>query len=225
MPVPAQFFRSVQELRAWFEAHHADTPELWVGFYKAHTGRGGVVYLEAVDEALCFGWIDTTVRRIDDDRYANRFTPRRPDSAWSVVNRQRFAELEKAGRVHESGRRAFDRRPPLSRRRQFSSAATYRLAPSYAARLRGVPGADRYIRSRPSSYRKRATFWVMSAARPETRDRRFGELLAASRSSTVPKALLLPGEVAPRPVRPSGRRRTPVRASGGRHRQRRAGRR
>ena len=108
-PVPARFFATREELRAWFEAHHADASELWVGFYKAHTGRAGVVYLQAVDEALCFGWIDTTVRRIDDDRYANRFTPRRPDSNWSAVNRRRFAELDLDGRVRPAGRLAFDR--------------------------------------------------------------------------------------------------------------------
>jgi len=200
-PVPARFFATPSELRAWFEAHHADAPELWVGFYKAHTGRGGVVYLEAVDEALCFGWIDTTVRRIDDERYANRFTPRRADSAWSVVNRRRFAELDAQGRIHPAGRRAFDRRPPPERRRQFSSGATYRFAPSFAARLRGSPEADRYFRSRPPSYRRRATFWVTSAARPETRERRFETLRRASEQGTIPPALLLPGEVAPRPTR------------------------
>ena len=110
MHVPARFFGSTSELRAWFEAHHADRSELWVGFYKAHTGRGGVVYPEAVDEALCFGWIDTTVRRLDDDRYSNRFVPRRPESQWSDVNRRRFAELDRRGRVHEAGRRAFRER-------------------------------------------------------------------------------------------------------------------
>ena len=203
MPVPARFFRSVSELRAWFEEHHADTPELWVGFYKAHTGREGVVYPEAVDEALGFGWIDTTVRRIDEDRYANRFVPRRPGSQWSAVNRQRYAELDRQGRIHAAGRRAFERRPAAGRP-QFSSGGTYRFRPEFARRLRDDPAANRYFRSRPRGYRKRATFWVMSAVRPETRERRFATLLAASARATIPAPLLLPGEVAPRPL---GRRR------------------
>jgi uncharacterized protein YdeI (YjbR/CyaY-like superfamily) len=211
-PVPARFFRSGSELRAWFESHHADTPELWVGFYKVHTGRRGVVYPEAVDEALCFGWIDTTVRRIDEDRYANRFVPRRPGSQWSAVNRRRFAELDRQGRIHEAGRQAFQRSPTASRP-QFSSGGTYRFSPEYAGRLRDGATADRYFRSRPRGYRKRATFWVMSAARLETRERRFVTLLVASARATIPAALLLPGEVAPRPLDP--RRR---------HRQRPAGR-
>jgi len=217
MIVPARFFRSRRELRDWFEAHHADTAELWVGFHKAHTGRVGVVYPEAVEEALCFGWIDTTVRRIDDDRYANRFTPRRRDSQWSTVNRRLFAELEKTGRVHESGRRAFDRRPKKETM-QFGSERTFRLAPTFAARLRKRPDAERFFRSRPRGYRRRATFWVMSAVRPETRERRFETLLSASAAGTVPTALLLPGEVAPRPSRRSAPPVRVVRAGAARHR-------
>ena len=208
MHVPARFFGSTSELRAWFEAHHADRSELWVGFYKAHTGRGGVVYPEAVDEALCFGWIDTTVRRLDDERYANRFVPRRPESRWSDVNRRRFAELEQAGRVHEAGRRAFERRPK-SGRPQFTSGRTYRLSPEFASRLRARTAADRFFRSSLRGYRRRATFWVMSAARPDTRERRFTTLIDACERRTVPPALLLPGEVAPRPAHrqsASGRR-------------------
>ena len=212
MDLPARFFRNPAELRRWFEAHHADTPELWVGFFKAHTGKTGVGYDQAVEEALCFGWIDTTVRRIDEDRYANRFTPRRAGSSWSGVNRRRFAELEKAGRVHAAGRRAFDRRPKKEVR-QYSSGRRYRLAPAFASRLRDQPVADRFFRSRSRGYRRRATFWVMSATRPETRERRFGTLLTASNAQTIPPALLLPGEVAPRPSPRSTTGGTPVRAT------------
>ena len=206
--VPARFFDSPKELRAWFEAHHGDAAELWVGFYKARTGRRGVVYSEAVDEALCFGWIDTTVRRIDDDRYANRFVPRRPGSNWSEVNRRRFAELDRSGRVHEAGRRAFGQRP-ARQPRPFTSGGTYRFAPEFARRLRDHAAAERYFRSRNRGYRKRATFWVMSAVRPETRERRFATLLDACARETAPPALLLPGEVASSPAhrqRPSGSR-------------------
>jgi len=222
MPIPARFFRSRHELRAWFEAHHADAPELWVGFHKAHTGKAGVVYLEAVEEALCFGWIDTTVRRIDRDRYANRFTPRRLGSQWSAVNRRRFVELERAGRVHKSGRAAFERRPTRETV-QYTSEQIFRFAPTFVARLRKQPAAERFFRSRPRGYRRRATFWVMSAARPETRERRFETLLAASAARTVPAPLLLPGEVAPRPSNPPAPRVRAVRAEARRLRQARPG--
>ena len=127
-PIPARFFGSAQQLRNWFEAHHANSDEVWIGFYKAHTGKKGVSYPEAVREALCFGWIDTTVRRIDDDRYANRFTPRRPGSHWTDGNRRLFHELEAAGQVHASGRAAFDRRNgavrlAARRRRQWPASS------------------------------------------------------------------------------------------------------
>jgi uncharacterized protein YdeI (YjbR/CyaY-like superfamily) len=201
--VPARFFRTTADLRAWFRTHHADATELWIGFYKAHTGKDGVVYAEAVEEALCFGWIDTTVRRLDDERYANRFTPRRPDSYWSEVNRRKFAQLAKAGRVHGSGHRAFARRPTRSKP-QYSSERTFRLSPAFAARFRERPLAERFFRSRPRGYRRRATYWVMSAARPETREWRFETLLRASSARTIPPALLLPGETAPRPTRGDG---------------------
>ncbi|HYA55149.1 MAG TPA: YdeI/OmpD-associated family protein [Thermoplasmata archaeon] len=223
-PVPAQFFPSKSDLRAWFEAHHTDTAKLWVGFYKAHTGRSGVVYSEAVDEALCFGWIDTTVRRIDDDRYANRFTPRRPNSGWSTVNLRRFAELERAGRVRDAGRRAFERRPRARIRPEYSSGRTFRLAPAFAARLKKSSAAERFFRSRNRGYRNRAAFWVMSAARPETRERRFAALLDACSTDTIPPALLLPGELAPRPAARPARRAGGVRAPRPPHRQKPSGR-
>jgi len=207
MSVPARFFGTTDELRAWFESHHADASELWIGFYKAHTGKGGVVYRQAVDEALCFGWIDTTIRRIDEDRYTNRFTPRRPGSYWSVVNRRRFAALRKAGRVHPAGRHAFERRPTKEPQR-YSSERSFRLSSEFASRLRRNHDAERFFRSRRRGFRRMATFWVMSAARPETRERRFATLLGACAVATIPAALVLPGESAPPPRRPAGALRT-----------------
>jgi len=201
MTGPPRFFESTEELRSWFLAHHADTTEVWIGFHKAHTGRSGVGYLAAVEEALCFGWIDTTVRRIDDDRYMHRFTPRRPGSYWSVVNRHRFAELAKRGRVHEAGRRAFAGRAKTEPTR-YTSERSVRFAPEFALRLREVPAADRFFRSRPRSFRRIATWWVMSAVRPETRERRFATLLAALRQGEIPSALRV-GDAPPASRRPS----------------------
>ena len=117
MDLPARFFATRAELRDWFESHHTEAPELWVGFYKVHTGKKGVVYTEAVEEALCYGWVDTTVRRIDDERYANRFARRRTGSHWTEENRRKFVELERAGRIRDSGRRAFESRFGASVRR------------------------------------------------------------------------------------------------------------
>ena len=99
----ARFFSSPEELRRWFEKHHATEKELWIGYYKRGTGRKGVSYLEAVEEALCFGWVDGQVRSLDDRSYANRYTPRRPESRWSQVNVRKVGELRRAGRMRPAG--------------------------------------------------------------------------------------------------------------------------
>jgi uncharacterized protein YdeI (YjbR/CyaY-like superfamily) len=93
-----KFFESAPDLRAWLERHHASTTELWIGFYKKTSGRGGVTYLEAVDQALCFGWIDGVRKTVDAVSYTNRFSPRKPKSHWSAVNTRRIGELRKLGR-------------------------------------------------------------------------------------------------------------------------------
>jgi uncharacterized protein YdeI (YjbR/CyaY-like superfamily) len=92
-----------QEWRAWLEAHHDSETEIWLVFYKQHTGRPGIAFQDALDEALCFGWIDVLVRRLDDERYARKFTPRKPKSAWSEANRRRFAELVQDGSMTPAG--------------------------------------------------------------------------------------------------------------------------
>ena len=99
VPVKPVFMRSRTIWRRWLERHHARKKELWLAYYKAHTGMPSVTYVEAVEEALCFGWIDGQVQRIDDESWCQRFTPRRPGSAWSKVNLRRFARLVADGRV------------------------------------------------------------------------------------------------------------------------------
>lgn len=91
---------------AWMDAHHDSLDEAWVGFFKKHTGKGGLAYPEAVDVCLCYGWIDGIKRRLDDERYVHRITPRRRRSNWSPTNLRRYAELEAAGRIREAGRQA-----------------------------------------------------------------------------------------------------------------------
>src|SRR5213075_2717902 len=83
--------------RAWLEKHHDSESEVWLVFYKLHTGRKSPPYEDAVEEALCFGWVDSLVRRLDDDRFARKFTPRKPDSKWSSINRRRYADLQARG--------------------------------------------------------------------------------------------------------------------------------
>ena len=104
------FFATAEEFRAWLSEHHADRDEVWVGFYKVGSGRPTMTYAQAVDELLCFGWIDSVRRRIDEVSYMNRFTPRKPRSNWSAINIARVTELTREGRMHPAGLAAFEKR-------------------------------------------------------------------------------------------------------------------
>src|SRR4051812_4559537 len=113
MPAAAPtFFRTANDFRRWLEKNHENKAELWIGYYKKAAGKAGMVYKEALDQALCFGWIDGVVRSIDEQSYMQRFTPRTKTSHWSNVNVRRFGELEAAGLVRPAGRAAFNRRTP-----------------------------------------------------------------------------------------------------------------
>jgi uncharacterized protein YdeI (YjbR/CyaY-like superfamily) len=105
-----RFFANPAEWRAWLEEHHATAREVIVGFHKKGSGRPSITWPESVDQALCFGWIDSVRRRIDDDSYSNRFTPRRPRSTWSAVNVRRVGELRELGLMTPAGLAAFGAR-------------------------------------------------------------------------------------------------------------------
>ncbi len=98
-----QFFKSPAELRRWLKEHHLSALELWIGFYKKDSGKGGLTYAEALDEALCFGWIDGIRQRVDEISYTNRFTPRRPKSIWSKINTGHAERLIKSGKMRAAG--------------------------------------------------------------------------------------------------------------------------
>jgi len=104
-----RFFATPAELRAWFAEHHASERELWVGFHRRASGRPSISWAEAVDEALCVGWIDSLGRKVDDTSYKVRFTPRRPRSNWSLRNVERVARLTEEGRMQPAGQEAFER--------------------------------------------------------------------------------------------------------------------
>ncbi|MEV4637500.1 YdeI/OmpD-associated family protein [Actinoplanes sp. NPDC049548] len=182
------FFASEAELRAWFEQHHADATELFVGYYKKHTGRPTVKHTEAIAQALCFGWIDSIGRRIDEDRYQVRFTPRRKGSVWSSVNVAKVAELTEAGLMHPAGLQAFEtRKPGKVAAYSYEQPADAVLDEQQKARFRGEEEAWRWFSAQSASYRRAAVHWVVSAKRAETRERRFAQLLADSAAGrTVP---------------------------------------
>jgi uncharacterized protein YdeI (YjbR/CyaY-like superfamily) len=179
--VDAIFFSTPAEFRSWLEEHHESAAEVWVGYYKKATGRPTMTWSQAVDEALCFGWIDGKVQRIDDERHRQRFTPRRPSSNWSAVNIAKVAELRAEGRMTPAGEAAFaarrdDRSAVYSYERRHEAA----FAADQQAALRANEAAWAWFGEQSPSYRQLATFWVVSAKRPETRARRLATLIDCS---------------------------------------------
>ena len=181
MTEDAIFFESPEELRAWLEKHHASAPELWVGYYKKASGRRSLTWQQVVDEVLCFGWIDGKTQRIDEHRYRQRLTPRRPNSNWSDVNVAKVSELRAQGRMTPAGEAAF-----AARREPPPAALTYERRHEAAfdadqeAAFRGNAPAWEWFNAQPPSYRTMATFWVLSAKRHETRERRLATLIESS---------------------------------------------
>jgi uncharacterized protein YdeI (YjbR/CyaY-like superfamily) len=176
----AIYFTSPDELRDWYLANHDKATELIIGFYKRHTGKPSVNYREALDEALCFGWIDGIRRRVDDECYTNRYTPRTRRSIWSEVNIKRVGELTELGRLHPAGLKAFNERDPTRTKQYSNERENLALDPAYEAELKANPAAWDFFQSQPPSYRKPATWWVMSAKKEETRLRRLATLIEDS---------------------------------------------
>ena len=176
----ATFFRSPAEFRDWLEEHHDTAPELWVGFFKKGAGETGITYQEALDQALCFGWIDGVRKTIDATRYANRFTRRQPKSPWSVVNIERVGELMRLGLMRPPGLAAFEGRDEAKARQYSFERSAAKLDDAYKETMRANPEAWQFFQAQPPSYRRVATWWVMSAKREETRLKRLATLIADS---------------------------------------------
>lgn len=175
--------------RRWLEAHNADTSELWVGYYRKGVPKASITYPEAVEQALCFGWIDGIGYRINDEVYANRFTPRRRGSNWSAVNVAKVAALEKAGLMHPAGRRAFEARDPRRDAEHSYETRPRDLPPEWAARVRANAAAWRYWQAQTPSYRRAASWWVLSAKQGATRERRLTSLIEDSSAERPIKPL------------------------------------
>ena len=174
------FFESAQAFYDWLEEHHETETEVYVGIYKTHTGRRAMTWSESVDQALCFGWIDGKVNAIDEDRYVQRFTPRKPGSNWSKINVEKVARLKEAGLMRPAGIAAFEKRSEDRTGVSSYEDAAQGLPPEYEKRLRANRAAAEYFDSRPPSYRRTATYLVMSAKREETRLRRLAQLIEDS---------------------------------------------
>jgi uncharacterized protein YdeI (YjbR/CyaY-like superfamily) len=175
------FFESAEAFYGWLEEHHETESEVSVGYWKKGTGKPSLTWSEAVDQALCFGWIDSRANTIDEQRYRQRFTPRKPGSNWSKVNIAKVARLTEAGKMRPAGLAAFEARSEArSGVYSFEQNEPAKLPRAYEKRLRADAAAWEYWKARPSSYRRTATHWVVSAKREETRERRLAQLVECS---------------------------------------------
>jgi len=188
-----RFFKTIDSLRTWFATHGASKTELWIGYYKKSSGKGGVDYKQALDEALCVGWIDGVVKSIDDERYMQRWTPRKPTSIWSNVNVRKVEALMAAGRMTPAGLAAFARRVPERTGVYTFEKPPHEFPPAFLKRFKAEKGAWTFWGAQPPGYRRTVTGYVMSAKREETRERRFAHVLThCVREARIPEYLSTP---------------------------------
>jgi uncharacterized protein YdeI (YjbR/CyaY-like superfamily) len=164
---------SRRQWRAWLTKHHTSSPGVWLVFHKAHTGIKSIAYEDTVREALCFGWIDSLMKRLDDDRYVLKVTPRQPTSKWSASNRKRWRELEAAGLLARAGLAAAPTNNTYAPRPVIPELPAY-----IATAFKTDPGAWRFFKELASTYRRDFVVWIHTAKRPETRARRIRESIA-----------------------------------------------
>lgn len=166
-----------QEWRTWLREHHSSSPGVWLVFRKRHTMAQSILYEDSVRQALCFGWIDSLIKRLDDDRYARKFTPRQPASKWSESNRKRWLELQAAGLLAPAGVAA----APTANR--YGPLPAIPDLPDYIAQsLQANPQAWNFFQELAPTHRRHFVTWIHMARRTETKERRLCEairLLAA----------------------------------------------
>ena len=180
-PATARFFTSSDGFRQWLERHHGRATELWIGFHRKDSGRRGLDYSDAVDVALCFGWIDGLRRKRDETTYTNRFTPRKPGSIWSRINIARVERLIAAGLMHPAGMAAYEKRDAKKSGIYSFEQRPERFTPALEARFRAERAAWAHFSAQPPGYKRLGMWWVLSAKREETQLRRLQQLIDASK--------------------------------------------
>jgi uncharacterized protein YdeI (YjbR/CyaY-like superfamily) len=175
-----RFFISPAQFHQWLAKNHDRSTELLVGFQKKTSGKKSITYPEALDEALCFGWIDGVRKSLDDTSYTIRFTPRKSRSIWSLVNVRHVERLKKEDRMEPAGLRAFTLREAKRTGIYSFESAPRELSPEFQDKFRTNKKAWAFFENQPPYFRKTAAFWVMSARKEETRLRRLKQLVASS---------------------------------------------
>lgn len=176
---PARFFSGPDAFDDWLAEHHAGETGLWMGLFKKHAADRGLTWPDAVPVALCWGWIDSSMHRLDEDTVRQRWTPRKPGSNWSQVNIALVAELTAAGRMRSPGVAAFERRRPEQIAYSYERGGELALPDDYESQLRADPAASAFFYGRATaSYRRVCVGWVMQAKTEATRRKRLGDLIA-----------------------------------------------
>ena len=173
----AKAFKTQADFRKWLEKNHASEPELIIRLYKVHALHKGIGYRQALEEALCWGWIDGVVRSLDADSFQQRYTPRKEKSTWSLVNIKRMKELIAEGKAAPPGVAAFERRDKIAAAPYSFENRNITLAPAFMKRLKANAKAWKFFQSEPPGYRRTTVFWVMQAKKEETREKRFRTML------------------------------------------------
>lgn len=173
-------FKSGAEFRKWLEENHVTETELWVGFYKKDSGRTGITYQEALDEALCHGWIDGIRKRVDELSYTNRFTPRTARSTWSAVNLKRIGELIAAGRMHPHGQKVYEGRDPKRAGLYSFENRPQELDAAALRQFKANKTAWDFFQAQPPGYRRLMIWRICSAKKDETKKRRLVQLIEIS---------------------------------------------
>ena len=175
-----KFFSTPAEFRKWLEQNHDKASELTIGFHKKSSGKKSITYPEALDEALCFGWIDGVRRKLDETSYEQRFTPRKPNSIWSLVNVEHVERLKKEGRMHTSGLEAYERRTPERTGIYSFENRPKQLSPAFEKRFRQNKQAWKFFEEQPTYYKNLIIFRIMSAKKEETQIRRLEQTIECS---------------------------------------------
>ena len=175
-----KFFTSPEKFREWLERNHDGATELLVGFHKKSSGKKSVTYAEALDEALCFGWIDGVRKNLNETSYTIRFTPRKPTSIWSNINVKHVERLQKEGRMHHAGLEAYERRNPERTGIYSFENRPRELAPEYEKLFRQNKAAWKFFQEQPAGYKRQMIFRTVSAKKEETRLRRLKQLIESS---------------------------------------------
>ncbi len=183
------FFATPTDFRTWLAEHHHINQELWVGFYKKGSGKASITWPEAVDEALCFGWIDGVRKSIDDVSYVIRFTPRKRRSTWSTVNIQRIEELTRVGQMQPAGLAAFAERTAAKSSIYAYEQTNADLIEVYEQRFRANKAAWDFFETQPAWYRRTAIWWVISAKKEETKLKRLATLIEDSAQKRTIRSL------------------------------------